>query len=340
MGQVFLGRSPSGRAVAVKVVHPHLAQQAEFRHRFRREVTAVRAVSGAFTAPVVAAGPEDDPPWVATVYIPGPTLAEAVAGAGPLPEDAVWPLAAGLVEALQAIHDEGLLHRDLKPSNVVLAADGPKVIDFGIARTADATALTRIGAAIGTAGFMSPERAEGGDVGPAGDIFSLGAVLAFAATGGEPFGQGPPLAIMHRVVSGEPRLDGLRGPVRDLITACLAKNPADRPAAAQLLEQITVHWSPPDDSLPWPHAMTTLINTRAIRATQRYGEAEASTASAAQEREDLDRLRNHAAEVAGLGDHAQAVELYADLAADSERVLGPDHPDTVNARSSSEHWRA
>lgn len=245
MGRVFLGQSPGGRAVAVKVVHPHLAEQAEFRHRFVREVTAARAVSGAFTAPVVAAGPDDDPPWIATVYVPGPTLAEAVNRAGRLPEGSVWPLAAGLAEALQAIHVEGLLHRDLKPSNVMLAADGPRVIDFGIARTMDATMLTTTGAAIGTSGFMAPEQAEGGQVGLASDVFSLGAVLAFAATGAEPFGQGAALAVMHRVVTGEPRLDGARGPVRALITACLAKNPADRPTAAQLLDHITSHWDPP-----------------------------------------------------------------------------------------------
>ncbi|CAM5654515.1 Serine/threonine-protein kinase PknD [Streptomyces californicus] len=162
MGRVFLGQSPGGRAVAVKVVHPHLAQHEEFRHRFRREVTAAQAVSGAFTAPVVAAGPDDAPPWIATVYVPGPTLDEAVARAGRMSEGSVWPLAAGLVEALQAIHAAGLLHRDLKPSNVLLAADGPRVIDFGISRTMDATVLTRTGTAIGTSGFMSPEQAEGG----------------------------------------------------------------------------------------------------------------------------------------------------------------------------------
>ncbi|WP_078865701.1 protein kinase domain-containing protein [Streptomyces purpeochromogenes] len=333
MGRVFLGQSPGGRAVAVKVVHPHLAQHEEFRHRFRREVTAAQAVSGAFTAPVVAAGPDDAPPWIATVYVPGPTLDEAVARAGRMSEGSVWPLAAGLVEALQAIHAAGLLHRDLKPSNVLLAADGPRVIDFGISRTMDATVLTRTGTAIGTSGFMSPEQAEGGQVGLASDVFSLGAVLAFAATGAEPFGQGAPLAVMHRVVTGEPRLDGLHGPVRALITACLAKNPADRPTAAQLLDHITSHWNLPRDTPLWPHAMTILIDTHAMPATRRYTEPMASTASmtAAPEREDLDRRRNRAWEVSQAGEHAEAARLYADLAADSARVLGPDHPDEVGA---------
>lgn len=189
MGEVFLGRSPGGRAVAVKVVYPHLARQGEFRRRFAREVAAARAVGGAFTAPVMAAGPEDDRPWIATVYIPGPDLAEAVGVAGPLPQGAVWRLAAGLVEALQAIHAEGVLHRDLKPSNVLVAADGPRVIDFGIARSLEDTALTSTGLVVGTAGFMAPEQAEGGEVGPDGDVFALGAVIAFAATGTGPFGR-------------------------------------------------------------------------------------------------------------------------------------------------------
>ncbi|MEU4965811.1 serine/threonine-protein kinase [Streptomyces smyrnaeus] len=334
MGRVFLGHSPGGRAVAVKVVHPHLAEQAEFRHRFRREVTAARAVSGAFTAPVVAAGPDDDPPWIATVYVPGPTLTEAVTRAGRVAEDSVWPLAAGLTEALLAIHAEGLLHRDLKPSNVMLAADGPRVIDFGIARTMDATVLTRTGTAIGTSGFMAPEQAEGGQVGPASDVFSLGAVLAFAATGAEPFGQGAPLAVMHRVVSGEPRLDGLHRPVRALVSACLAKNPADRPTAAQLLHRITSHWSPPRDTPLWPHDMATLIDTHAMPATRRYTEPTASTApmTAALDREDLDRRRNFAWEVSQAGEHVEAARLYADLVVDMERVLGADHPETLNAR--------
>ncbi|MEV8418270.1 serine/threonine-protein kinase, partial [Streptomyces niveus] len=229
-------------------------------------------LGGTFTAPVVAAGPEDDPPWIATAYVSGPSLAEAIAKAGRLPGGSVWPLGAGLVEALQAIHVEGVLHRDLKPSNVLMAADGPRVIDFGIARAMDATALTGTGTTIGTPGFMSPEQAEGGQVGSAGDIFSLGAVLALAATGSEPFGQGPPLAVLHRVVSSEPRLDGLHGSVRALISDCLAKNPADRPTTGQLLDRIAAHWSPPTDfpdTSPWPHAVTTLIDARATPATGR-----------------------------------------------------------------------
>ncbi len=276
MGEVFLGRSPGGRAVAVKVVHEHLARQGEFRRRFAREVAAARAVGGAFTAPVLAAGPEDDLPWIATVYIPGPDLAEAVGVAGPLPEDAVWPLAAGLVEALQAIHTVGVLHRDLKPSNVLVAADGPRVIDFGIARTLEDTALTATGLVVGTAGFMAPEQAEGGEVGPASDVFALGAVIAFAAMGAGPFGEGPPLAVLHRVVSRRPRLDGLAGPLRELVDACLAKDPNERPTLTALLERIGAHWEPADDFpgiSSWPDAVTTLIQQHATPPTAPYTEA-------------------------------------------------------------------
>ncbi|MFI2318787.1 tetratricopeptide repeat protein [Streptomyces anulatus] len=337
MGEVFLGRSPGGRAVAVKVVHPHLARQPEFRRRFRREVAAARAVSGAFTAPVVAAGPEDDPPWIATVYVPGPSLAEAVAKAGGLPESSVWPLAAGLVEALQAIHDEGLLHRDLKPSNVLLAADGPRVIDFGIARAMDATALTGTGIAIGTPGFMSPEQAEGAPVGSASDVFALGAVLAFAATGHEPFGQGPPLAVLHRVVTGEPRLDGLTDPLRALVAACLEKNSGDRPSTAQLLERITPHWGPPDDvsdTRPWPRAVTALIDTRVTTSTAPYTELSStqviSTTAVSQRNAPLHHQQEQ--RTSGITGSREAARLFAELAADRARVLGADHLDTLTAR--------
>ncbi|WP_405805455.1 protein kinase domain-containing protein [Streptomyces sp. NBC_01187] len=343
MGEVFLGRSPGGKAVAVKVVHPHLARQAEFRRRFRREVAAAQAVSGAFTAPVVAAGPEDEAPWIATVYIPGPTLTDAVTGGGPLPEGAVWPLAAGLVEALQAIHAKDLLHRDLKPSNVLLAADGPRVIDFGIARAMDATVLTGTGTAIGTPGFMSPEQAEGGQVGSASDVFALGAVIAFAATGHEPFGQGPPLAVLHRVVNGEPRLDGLTDPLHALVAACLAKNHADRPTTVQLLGQIAAHWDSPNDfppTPPWPQAVTALIQTRAIPATAPYTQhtttppsTPTTSTTAAAAREDLDRRHSDAWELGQAGEYAEAARLFAELAADQARVLGPAHPDTLDTRS-------
>jgi hypothetical protein len=239
MGRVYLGYSPAGRAVAVKVVHSELARDAEFRHRFGREVAAARAVGGMYTAPVVAAGLDDDPPWLATAYVPGPPLADVVARHGALPELAVWPLGAGLAEALRAVHACGLVHRDLKPANVLLAADGPHVIDFGISRAFDGTQLTAVGMVVGTPGYMSPEQAEGALVGPASDVFSLGCVLAFAASGNAPFGGGSAASVLYRVVTGRPDLTSVPEKLREVISACLAKDPKQRPELAALGAMIT-----------------------------------------------------------------------------------------------------
>ncbi len=235
MGRVYLGYSPGGRPVAVKVVHPELARDPEFMQRFRREVAAAQAVSDAYTAAVVGAGPDDSPPWLATTFVPGPPLADLVAKSGPLPEDAVWRLAGGLAEALQAIHAQGLVHRDLKPGNILIAADGPRVIDFGISRTTSGTVVTATQTTIGTPAYMSPEQAQGHPVGPASDIFSLGSVLAFAATGAPPFGGGEMFAVGFRVVHGEPDLSRVPASLRPVIDACLAKDPAARPALGQLM---------------------------------------------------------------------------------------------------------
>ena len=207
MGRVYLGLSPAGRAVAIKVVHPDLASDAEFLRRFGQEVAAARAVSGIYTAPVVASGLNERPPWLATAFVPGPSLEQVVTEHGPLPEQALWPLLAGLVEALQAIHACGVVHRDLKPANVLLATDGPRVIDFGISRAADGTALTAAGVVFGTPGYMSPEQAEGRGAGPASDVFALGCVVAYAAAAQGPFGTGTAAAILYRVVHAEPVLD-------------------------------------------------------------------------------------------------------------------------------------
>ena len=234
MGRVYLGLSPAGRAVAIKVVHPDLASDAEFLRRFGQEVAAARAVSGIYTAPVVASGLNERPPWLATAFVPGPPLDQVVGENGPLPEQALWPLLAGLVEALQAIHACGVVHRDLKPANVLLAADGPRVIDFGISRAADGTALTAAGVVFGTPGFMSPEQAEGQSAGPASDVFALGCVVAYAATGAGPFGTGTAAAILYRVVYSEPVLDGIPPRLREMIAACLAKDPAARPTLRAL----------------------------------------------------------------------------------------------------------
>ncbi|WP_156037775.1 serine/threonine-protein kinase, partial [Glycomyces tenuis] len=192
MGTVYLALAPGGRKVAVKVVKAGLAKDAEFRDRFRREVEAAREVSGAFTAAVLDAGPDAPEPWLAAAYVPGMTLKEAVEACGPLPPEALRALATGLAEALAAIHRAGLVHRDLKPANVMLTAGGPKVIDFGIVRPEDATGITQPGTAIGTPVYMSPEQAAGRRVRPSGDLFSLGVVLHYAATGRPGFDSGRP----------------------------------------------------------------------------------------------------------------------------------------------------
>ena len=235
MGEVYLARSPGGRLVAVKVIRPELAADPGFRARFAREAAAARTVSGAFTAPVVDADTEAPRPWLATAYVPGPSLAEAVAQRGPLPPGVVLTLGAGLAEGLQAIHAAGLVHRDLKPSNVLLAEDGPRVIDFGIARAADGSGLTQTGMILGSPGFLSPEQAEGRAVGPSSDVFSLGSVLNFAASGEGPFGAGSVASLVYRVVNGEPNLSGVPEQLRPLIQRCLAKDPASRPTADELL---------------------------------------------------------------------------------------------------------
>ncbi|WP_089099619.1 protein kinase domain-containing protein [Streptomyces hyaluromycini] len=240
MGRVYLGRSPGGRAVAVKVVHAELvAGQPEFRSRFRREVEAARKVSGAFTAPVVDADPDAELPWLVTSYIAGPSLQEAVAEQGPLPAANVRALAAGLAEALTSIHAAQLVHRDLKPSNVLLAEDGPRVIDFGIARSVESATITRAGLMVGSPGFMSPEQVAGGEVTGASDVFAFGAVLTYAATGGNPFGDGPTPALLYRVVHDEPDIGAVTDPaLAALIAHCLAKDPADRPTPREILARI------------------------------------------------------------------------------------------------------
>jgi len=238
MGEVFLGQSPGGRLVAVKLIRGELAADREFRVRFAREVAAARHVSGMFTAPVVDADLDAPRPWLVTAYVPGPSLAEAVDTQGPLPLSSVLTLAAGLAEGLEAIHAEGMVHRDLKPSNVLLASDGPRIIDFGISRAADATALTRANIFVGSPGYMSPEQALGEEVGPASDIFSLGAVLTFAAVGAGPFGEGTVTTLLYRVAHDRPATDGLPGQLRPLVERCLAKDPRMRPTPGGILTEL------------------------------------------------------------------------------------------------------
>lgn len=193
MGRVYLGRSAGGRTVAVKVVHPHFALDEQFRARFRREVESARRIGAQWTAPVLDADPDAPVPWVATGYVAGPPLSQAITEHGPLPEHAVRTLGAGLAEALAVVHGQGIVHRDVKPSNVLLALDGPRLIDFGIARALGATvSLTSTGVSVGSPGYMAPEQIRGRDVSGAADVFSLGAVLAYAATGAAPFRATPP----------------------------------------------------------------------------------------------------------------------------------------------------
>ncbi|WP_405725358.1 endo alpha-1,4 polygalactosaminidase [Streptomyces sp. NBC_01537] len=235
MGVVFLGRSASGRQVAVKVVHAQYAQDEEFRTRFRQEVAAARRVSGAFTAPVVDADPDAVQPWMATLYVPGRTLSDTVAKGGPLRGHELRALALGLVEALRDIHRVGVVHRDLKPSNVLMAEDGPRVIDFGISHAVDNQALTVTGRLIGTPPFMSPEQFTAPrDVTAASDVFSLGSLLVYAATGNRPFDGASPYLTGYQVMYEAPVLEGVAEPLRSIAERCLDKDPAARPELAEL----------------------------------------------------------------------------------------------------------
>ncbi|MFI0357067.1 PQQ-binding-like beta-propeller repeat protein [Actinomadura sp. 9N407] len=239
MGEVFLGTSPGGRPVAIKLIHRELADDPGFRARFRREAEIAQTVSGVFTAPVLRADPEAERPWLATSYLPGLSLEEAVRSYGPLPPASVRALAVGLAEAVRSIHRARVVHRDLKPANVLLGRDGPRVIDFGIARAADSAAITQSGEVIGSPGFMAPEHVARGTAEPASDMFSLGAVLVFAVTGTGPFGDGLVHVILHRTVHEPARLEAVPDPVlRDIAAACLAKNPAERPGPEQVTARL------------------------------------------------------------------------------------------------------
>ncbi|MEU3860563.1 serine/threonine-protein kinase [Streptomyces sp. NPDC028722] len=239
MGVVHLARSTSGMTLAVKVVHAEFARDPEFRGRFRQEVAAARKVSGAFTAPVVDADPQAARPWMATLFIPGPTLSEQVKRKGPMTAPQLRRLMAGLAEALRDIHRVGVVHRDLKPSNVLLAEDGPKVIDFGISRPTDSELRTETGKLIGTPPFMAPEQfRRPREVGPAADVFALGSVLVHAATGRGPFDSDSPYVVAYQVVHDEPDLTGVPDDLTPLVRRCLAKEPADRPTPDELMREL------------------------------------------------------------------------------------------------------
>ncbi|GAA3886197.1 serine/threonine-protein kinase [Streptomyces sedi] len=237
MGTVYLSTAPDGRPVALKLVHTQLAEDPLFRRRFEHEVKAARRVHGRFLVPLVASDTDAAVPWLATEYVPGPSLLAAVASHGPLPPDAVVQLIAAVADALATIHAAEVVHRDLKPGNVLLAADGPAVIDFGIARAADATSLTSAESRVGTPAFMAPEQIVGhGSVTAAVDVFALGLTAAFAAAGSHPFGEGATPALLYRIINEEPDLAGCPPELRDLLGACLAKDADDRPDPASLVE--------------------------------------------------------------------------------------------------------
>jgi hypothetical protein len=239
MGQVYLGLSASGRLVAVKTIKVELAEERGFRTRFAQEVAAARRVSGAFTAAVVAADPEADVPWLATAYVPAPALSRLVRTCGPLPVPAVRWLAAGCAEALESIHDAGLIHRDLKPSNVLVSPDGPRVIDFGVARAAERIQLTVTRGAIGTPAYMAPEQArDTRQATTASDIFSLGATVLFAATGHAPYQGETVMDVLVRLATEPPDLGGLPDDLADIVRACLHRDPGQRPSSAAVLSRL------------------------------------------------------------------------------------------------------
>ncbi|MEV7275742.1 bifunctional serine/threonine-protein kinase/ABC transporter substrate-binding protein [Streptomyces sp. NPDC093111] len=253
MGVVYLARSSGGALAALKLIRAEHATDPGFRERFRREARAAERITGRWVVRVLGADPEAREPWLATEFVPGPSLAEAVAAHGALPEPTVRALGARLADALDGMHGAGLVHRDVKPGNVLLALDGPRLIDFGIARVSGATALTATDAMIGTPGFLAPEQARvtgAGEVGPSSDVFSLGCVLAYALAGRRPFGTGPVAAVVYRTVHEEPDLDDVPDTLLPLVTACLAKDPALRPTAREVRDRLGAADQPARDWLP------------------------------------------------------------------------------------------
>lgn len=234
MGVVYLGSDRRGQRVALKVIRPDLAEDQEFRSRFAREVSAARRIRGGCTARLVAADLEAERPWFATQYVPGPSLHDKVAEDGSLPAADTAAIGAALSEGLVAVHEAGVVHRDLKPSNILLSPKGPRIIDFGIAWATGASTLTHVGTAVGSPGFLAPEQVRGAAVTPATDVFSLGATLAYAATGDSPFGHGSSEVMLYRVVHEEPQLFGVPDALAPLLRACLAKDPEERPSTLQL----------------------------------------------------------------------------------------------------------
>jgi serine/threonine protein kinase len=237
MGVVYLGTAKDVGQVAVKVLRSELGDDADFRTRFRREISMLTRVQGLCTVRIIEADTEAASPYLVTEYADGPSLAEYLTAQGSLEPDLLYGLATGLAEALTAIHAAGVIHRDLKPANVLLTQSGPKVIDFGIAQALDSTAVTRTGMVVGTPGFMAPEQITG-QAGQAADIFAWGLMVAYAATGQPPFGTGPADAILYRILHDAPDLSAVSEPLRALVEGALAKDPAERPSAAALLARL------------------------------------------------------------------------------------------------------
>ncbi|KPL31557.1 serine/threonine protein kinase [Streptomyces anulatus] len=345
MGRVYLARSAGGRTVAVKVVHEEHIANGEFRARFRREIEAARRVGGRYTAPVLDADADAEPPWVATGYVPGPSLEQAVREHGPLPAESVHALAEGLLRALRGIHAAGIVHRDLKPSNVLLTVDGPRVIDFGIARALQVSVeslLTSTGMVIGSPGFMAPEQILGEETGPGADVFSLGCVLMYAATGRLPFGAGVSNqhAVMFRIVQSPPDLAAVTdAPLRELIERCLTKSAAERPDVDVLLEGLTPPAAPHGAWLP-PVLLARLAQQSALLLDAEVPDADGPDAveavdavDAAAGQDDLDGPEvgdvAEVPEAAGVADVPEAadvpkgVEPPADSASASDSVPVP-----------------
>ncbi|MFF7277048.1 PQQ-binding-like beta-propeller repeat protein [Streptomyces griseorubiginosus] len=356
MGVVYLGRSASGRAVAVKVVHTRYADNPEFRARFRQEIAAARRVSGAFTAPVVDADPEAARPWMATAFVPGRTLADRVDEAGPLEWPALRRLGTELAEALREIHRAEVVHRDLKPSNVLLLEgegdDGAvRVIDFGISRAADSDVRTQTGMVMGSPPFMAPEQfSRPHEVGPAVDVFSLGAVLVYAATGHSPFEAENAYLAAYNTVHGEPRLGELPGGMRPLIARCLAKEPADRPTSGEVLEALAAlpeeltDGTPAEEPTPAPEIPLTETVTSPLGGTEAVRPGRLRRARLLRDSTDRGhrgrRLWAAVAVVAVLGGTgAAAVAVVTDDPVSTVDDAVPAAPRTPSAGTAPAGWR-
>ena len=339
MGRVYLSHTQGGRPVAIKVVRPELADDPAFRRRFRREVEAARRVRGAYTAELVDADTDGVPPWLATLYVPGPSLTAAVARRGPLPVSAVLWLMAGTAEALQAIHGVGVVHRDLKPSNVLLSADGPRVIDFGISVAADLSSHTATGSTVGTPHFMAPEQATAGDISPATDVFALAQTAAFAALGEPLYGDGMAPVVLYRIVHEQPDLSRLPEALRPLFARCLAADPRERATPAEIVRWCRERLQTDGDAGTGPALWSEITGPEATAPGLARPPADPSTAAATL---SLGRARRQtpggrraliAAVTAGALVVTGATWFVGDRLGLGERAAGASDPTTGPAKS-------